>query len=1256
MNFKTGVVIVSYNAAEAVRVTLASLRRASSETPFKLVLIDNASDDLERAQIRAAMQHHISEVGAAWRYIESSENRGFAGGNNIGIAEFLQDEELSHICLLNSDVVVTDGWLDRMLGSRADIVSAVTNKADSEQCVPVDYELAMAECLEPGTETIREGVYARVASFADRWHHAWTGNIVEADPTFFCVLMTRRACRTIGLLDETFFPGGFEDDDYCLRARQADCSLELVRSAFIHHWGSASFGQLQYEYFSDRAQRNKKYLEGKHGIVWRRRPEKPLVSFAMDLDFALRHPERRELQNDFLERYVGTLSAQVAHFESEFRNLGGAMRASERVAPEPLARQVAAAEQYGALNDRWRETLERVRTAMRGDRPTGGDVADDVRAALAHIAAGVHDRVDCNFAIHAWLTAPVGNEPESEPLELPAPSASVPLDALVPRGGLTRLFARVQRAARFLLQFDGIVFFGGYFYPERHSDGYFQRIQIVDRLFADKWRIYVESEELRGRPIWFDNPEPRVLVLRVTGSNARRWLVRALAGLAALRAGRVYFHSVLRMYDNRFGLLMRVPFIRKALDVHGVVPEEFRMHDDYFSAVRFERLEQSGVRHAGLVIVVTDAMRDYLLQKYRDGLRGRAVSFPMFPTFAPSLAERPLVDGKPVVVYAGGLHKWQQVPKTLDAMARTAHRCHHRFYCGTPDAVRAMLPPGFESQLELGAKTHVELLALYAQCHYGFILREDIVVNRVACPTKLVEYLAMGVVPIMDSDDIGDFKSMGMKFLRLEDFLADRLPDEAERSHMAAANFALYEQLKQVRHDGARAIRAYFVREPKAVSLSSEVGAWARRVLPVDGLARRAARRFRRALRPVGPAATGAAPAPDPAMTKCDILVQVDNFESGGLENVVLDLNATLAASGYRVQLLVQGKQGPAVLQARALGQAVLCEAHDAARYSRILDLLQPRLVLAHYSFTGVQECAARGVPFVQVIHNVYMWFTAEQRRSFADQVTATTHFVAVSKYVKQYSVARLGVPADMCTVIPNGIDFTPFERLDAGGERARLRAQYGIGDDEFVFLDLGAINHQKNHLGTVKGFVSALRRGMRARLMILGPVYEPQLLEEVRAYCAAQGVQDQVFYAGVAEGAHGHLAMADAFATGTFFEGAQLSLLEAVRANLPIVSTNVGCASMFAGRQGIELVEPAIDIAHYEQAIWQMRSNPAFEERFANALLRTWRRPVRPDLGSEDLRMLRREGSYARYAELLGELIDDAAQQPAAPASLLAA
>lgn len=199
---KTGIVIVSYNASEAVRITLASMRRAYNESAYKVILVDNASESGERDKIREAMTHHIAEVGPSWRYVEQDTNLGFSGGNNVGISEFLADEEITHICLLNSDVIVTDFWLDNLLASGSDLISAVTNKADGEQCVPVDYQLEFAECLDHRTETLHDKVYQRVSNFAERWNAAWKGNLVETDVTFFCVLVSKAAfeksvCLTI---------------------------------------------------------------------------------------------------------------------------------------------------------------------------------------------------------------------------------------------------------------------------------------------------------------------------------------------------------------------------------------------------------------------------------------------------------------------------------------------------------------------------------------------------------------------------------------------------------------------------------------------------------------------------------------------------------------------------------------------------------------------------------------------------------------------------------------------------------------------------------------------------------------------------------------------------------------------------------------------------------------------------------------------------------------------------------------------------
>jgi GT2 family glycosyltransferase/glycosyltransferase involved in cell wall biosynthesis len=1232
-----GVVIVSYNAATAVRATLASLRQAKNNTRHRVILVDNASDDLAREKIVSAFRRHVREAALEWEYVQQDQNLGFSGGNNIGIARLLEDPEISHICLLNADVIVPDHWLDYLVEAGCDIVSAVTNKADSEQCVPVDYSLELSECLDERLEAMRPEAISRINAFAADWREAWIGNLVEVDVTFFCVLIAVPVIRKVGLLDEVFFPGGYEDDDYCLRARNHGYEIHLARDVFIHHWGSASFGQLQNEYFNERAQRNRSYLEKKHGITWHKRPEKPFVSYLIDLRFAGASEGDRSLMVRFHNLYRSQLVALLNHYGAEFRKLRSMVARSKLKTESDLNQKIAHTDSLGDLLSAFQKVTVDAEIVFSTGSPLRVSV-QDIAERLERLAEGVKVQVDCNLAMHAFLSAHLK---ESELAMLMTSERG---------GGVRRVFGRLKRGLFFLWDLRGVVFFGGYPYTERQSDGYFQRIQIIDGLFSDRWRVYVESDELPGRSRWFDRPQSKVLVLRIQGGRKRRALVRFLALVAVLRCRKIYFHSVLRMRDNRFGWLMYVPGLSKVIDIHGVVPEEFRLHSDFYSAGLYEREERLAVRKGGMVIVVTEAMQAYLRQKYRDDLRGKVAIFPMFPNVAPTLAPRAYVDGKPVVVYAGGLHKWQQVPKMIDAITRTASICVHRFYCPEPDVVRGMLPVAIRDRVIVDRKGHEELIGLYAECHYGFILREDNVVNHVSCPTKLVEYLAMGIVPIVDCANIGDFKALGMQFITLSDFLSSALPNEDRRQQMAAQNFRVYEKLKLVKQTGASEIYDYFSSVPRNAGILDRTINKFRRAFPPHTLAGRLSRRAWGALVPlVRP--QHAVPAADPMVVHAlleslpeqyDILVQVENFEAGGLENVVIDLNKTLMEASYRVVLLVLGNQGPAVRQAKQQGLTVVCQRYDAEVHAKIIDRLKPKMVIGHYCNFGIETIHERQIPFIQVLHNIYMWFSEVERQRFSREAMLTNTFVAVSEQVKQYSVCRLGVPEEKCVVIPNGIDTSEFEGVSSTDIRSSLRGQFGFTDDDFVFIDVGAINHQKNHLGTLRAFSETLKACPNAKLVILGPAYEKHLLQELEDYITNNRLRGKALYAGAAPGIHGHLAMADAFVSGTFFEGGPLTLLEALKANLPVIISAVGHASAFEGKAGVSLVKPAYDMATFDGAILEMQSNSAFEQRLANAMIGVCRSPVRPNLSPIEFRAIDRKNTYQQYLDLLANILRD--------------
>ncbi len=82
---------------------------------------------------------------------------------------------------------------------------------------------------------------------------------------FFCVALPRRVVNDIGLLDERFETGFFEDDDYCRRIREAGYKCAIAEDVFVHHELSASFNKLDEDHRRSLFSRNLSLYEEKWG-------------------------------------------------------------------------------------------------------------------------------------------------------------------------------------------------------------------------------------------------------------------------------------------------------------------------------------------------------------------------------------------------------------------------------------------------------------------------------------------------------------------------------------------------------------------------------------------------------------------------------------------------------------------------------------------------------------------------------------------------------------------------------------------------------------------------------------------------------------------------------------------------------------------------------------------------------------------------------------------------------------------------------
>ncbi|MFE5324104.1 glycosyltransferase [Paenibacillus sp. NPDC056579] len=214
---KTSIIIATYNKMEYTQQCIQSIREYTEYGNYEIIVVDNHSTDETVNWLR--QQNDI-------RLIVNDENLGFPKACNQGI-EIANGE---NILLLNNDTIVTHNWLDNLLSclySCDDIgaVGSVTNHCSYYQAIPVSYQ------------TIEE-----MHQFALDYNQSnpllWEERLKLIG---YCLLIKKSVVDKIGLLDEQFTPGNYEDDDYSLQIRKAGYKLILCKDTFIHHFGSASF-------------------------------------------------------------------------------------------------------------------------------------------------------------------------------------------------------------------------------------------------------------------------------------------------------------------------------------------------------------------------------------------------------------------------------------------------------------------------------------------------------------------------------------------------------------------------------------------------------------------------------------------------------------------------------------------------------------------------------------------------------------------------------------------------------------------------------------------------------------------------------------------------------------------------------------------------------------------------------------------------------------------------------------------------------
>jgi len=219
------IVIPVYNAAADLARCVESVL-AHTARDCALVLIDDASPDPAIGDFFRGLAHrglpHVT-------LLRNDANLGFTATANSALQRSRAD-----VVLLNSDTIVTRGWLDaltRCVASDASIGTATPFSNNAEICSFPRFceNNPWPDGVDP--EPVRAAL-ARAA--APSYPDLPTG-------VGFCLYVRRALIDRVGVFDPAFGHGYGEENDFCLRAAKAGFRNVLCDDALVLHTGERSF-------------------------------------------------------------------------------------------------------------------------------------------------------------------------------------------------------------------------------------------------------------------------------------------------------------------------------------------------------------------------------------------------------------------------------------------------------------------------------------------------------------------------------------------------------------------------------------------------------------------------------------------------------------------------------------------------------------------------------------------------------------------------------------------------------------------------------------------------------------------------------------------------------------------------------------------------------------------------------------------------------------------------------------------------------
>ncbi len=262
-------------------------------------------------------------------------------------------------------------------------------------------------------------------------------------------------------------------------------------------------------------------------------------------------------------------------------------------------------------------------------------------------------------------------------------------------------------------------------------------------------------------------------------------------------------------------------------------------------------------------------------------------------------------------------------------------------------------------------------------------------------------------------------------------------------------------------------------------------------------------------------------------------------------------------------------------------GRASVVHLNLAAHGSTVRKLLLMWLARSCRIPTLLHIHASKFVPFCE---SLGPW----RRRLLIASLSRASLIVVIGEYWKRYLIESLGVPANLVTVVHNAVPVTPGRSVRAGGDAAcRIVA-------------LGLLGPRKGTPELLEALASPTLRPLNWTAVIAGNGE----VDAARRQALAGGIADRVEIPGWVDAAAvaALLAAADIFVLPSHYEGLPVSILEAMSAGLPVVTTPVGAIPELVLADETGLLVPPGSAPALAAALAALIEGPALRLKFGTA------------------------------------------------------